>query len=133
VACFSLISEASFTVSILFFFSTVQAELPFASKPKQQAPRKKASYLSQRSVILEPGERRAYTLLQQVATMRNVKDAKAAATAVAKKAEHNKKLEREAAYWKDAGKEGRKRKHAMQGLKDAKVARKAAGIDTGMN
>jgi ribosome biogenesis protein BMS1 len=89
--------------------------------------------LTQRSVILEPEEKRAYTLLQQVATMRNVKDAKAAATAAAKKAEHAKKKEREAAYWKEAGKEGRKRKHALQGVKDARAARKAAGVDMGMD
>ena len=36
-----------------------QAALPFKSKPKQEAPRKRQSLEARRAVVLEPGERRA--------------------------------------------------------------------------
>ena len=116
---------------MLAFPPLLQAELPFSAKPKQQKARKRPSYLSARSVILEKDERRAYTLLQEVATMRNVKDAKAAATAATSKAAHEKKKTAEAARWAAAGKDAKKRKHALQGVKDTRKARQAAGVDTG--
>lgn len=55
---------------------TLQAELPFANKPKQQTKAKKKSYLSKRAVVLEPEEKKVYTLMQQLNTLRNEKTRK---------------------------------------------------------
>ncbi|CEG78865.1 Putative GTP-binding protein AARP2 involved in 40S ribosome biogenesis [Rhizopus microsporus] len=55
---------------------SLQAELPFANKPKQQTKAKKKSYLSKRAVVLEPEEKKVYTLMQQLNTLRNEKTRK---------------------------------------------------------
>ncbi|KAI7907171.1 uncharacterized protein BX663DRAFT_495057 [Cokeromyces recurvatus] len=54
----------------------LQAELPFANKPKNATKSKKQSYMSKRAVILEPEEKKIYTLMQQLNTLRNEKDRK---------------------------------------------------------
>eukprot|EP00897_Mesotaenium_endlicherianum_P009003 jgi/Mesen1/8130/ME000437S07225 len=51
----------------------LQAALPFKSKPKVEAPRKKPSLEQKRAVVLEPGDRKMYTLVQQLNTIRNDK------------------------------------------------------------
>ncbi|KAI8089812.1 uncharacterized protein BX664DRAFT_297772 [Halteromyces radiatus] len=55
---------------------SLQAELPFASKPKIAKPSKKKSYLAKRAVVLEPEEKKIYTMMQQLNTLRNEKDRK---------------------------------------------------------
>ena len=57
-------------------FMLIQAELPFKSKPKQMAPRKRQTLEQKRAVVLEPGEKRAVTLVQQLNAIRNAKAAK---------------------------------------------------------
>ncbi|KAI7870125.1 hypothetical protein BDF14DRAFT_1774923 [Spinellus fusiger] len=54
----------------------LQAELPFASKPKQASPQSRKSYAAKRAVILEPEEKKIYTLMQQLNTLRNDKSRK---------------------------------------------------------
>jgi ribosome biogenesis protein BMS1 len=56
----------------------IQRELPFSSKPKMIAKRasNKPTYLQRRSVILEPKEKKIYTLMQQINTLRNEKEVK---------------------------------------------------------
>ncbi|KAF9590798.1 hypothetical protein IFM89_038390 [Coptis chinensis] len=51
----------------------VQAELPFASKPKDKPSRKQQPYDIRRAVIMEPHERRVHTLQQQLQMIRNEK------------------------------------------------------------
>ena len=53
--------------------SSLQKQLPFKSKPKNQAKRTSKSMSSKRAVILEPREKRALTLLQQLATLHREK------------------------------------------------------------
>jgi ribosome biogenesis protein BMS1 len=70
----------------------LQAALPFASKQKQQAPKAGGpGYLTKRAVAMEPDERRAYTLMQQVLTLRKAKIAKEAETRKADKAAYEAK------------------------------------------
>ena len=54
----------------------MQAELPFKSKPKVQAPRKRQSLEQRRAVVLEPEERKAVTLYSQLNAIRNQKAVK---------------------------------------------------------
>lgn len=54
----------------------LQAELPYKSKPKNMAPRKRPTLEQRRAVVLEPGEKKAVTLVQQLNALRNVKEAK---------------------------------------------------------
>jgi len=52
---------------------SLQAQLPFKSKPKLLGKKKNLTYQDKRAVILEPHERKIQTLLQQVNTVKNVR------------------------------------------------------------
>jgi ribosome biogenesis protein BMS1 len=54
-------------------FPLLQAALPFKSKPKLEQKRKRKTLEQRRAVVLEPGEKRARTLLQQLNAIRNEK------------------------------------------------------------
>lgn len=58
---------------------SLQAALPFASKPKVQQKRSGAQegYLKKRAVVMDPEEKKRHFLLQALATVRNAKLAKA--------------------------------------------------------
>ncbi len=51
----------------------VQAALPFKSKPKIQAPRKRKNLEQKRAIPLEPAERKAVSLYAQLNAIRNEK------------------------------------------------------------
>ena len=49
----------------------MQAALPFKSKPKIEAPRKRETLEQRRAVVMEPEEKKLATLVQQLNTIRN--------------------------------------------------------------
>eukprot|EP00271_Cylindrocystis_brebissonii_P019000 TRINITY_DN5589_c0_g2_i1.p1 TRINITY_DN5589_c0_g2~~TRINITY_DN5589_c0_g2_i1.p1 ORF type:complete len:770 (-),score=259.46 TRINITY_DN5589_c0_g2_i1:710-2980(-) len=69
----------------------LQAALPFKSKPKAAAPRKNPSLEQKRAVVLEPSERKLYTLVQQLNTIRNEKVKKRKVANATRNAAHKKK------------------------------------------
>lgn len=70
---------------------SLQAELPFASKPKLMKPAKRQSYLAKRAVLLEPEEKKIYTLMQQLNSIRSEKDKKRKLKDAERREEHLKK------------------------------------------
>ncbi|TEB24195.1 GTP binding protein, partial [Coprinellus micaceus] len=48
----------------------LQATLPYASKPKLTAPQRAPTYLQKRAVVMEPDEKKAVALLQQIRALR---------------------------------------------------------------
>lgn len=90
----------------------LQAELPFASKPKlMKAARQRApTYAASRALVVDPKERKTDTLIQQLRTIQNVKDAKRHQSKLAARNVYLKKQEQE--HDKHAGhnKEVRKRR-----------------------
>ena len=54
----------------------MQADLPYKSKPKQMVARKWPSFDQRRAVVLEPSEKKAVTLVQQLNALRNAKEVK---------------------------------------------------------
>ena len=50
-----------------------QADLPFKSKPKDPTKRKHKTYEQKRAVVLEPEEKKAVAMIQQLNTIRNSK------------------------------------------------------------
>ncbi|KAK4058061.1 Glycoside hydrolase 2 (Mannanase, beta-galactosidase) [Microbotryomycetes sp. JL221] len=54
----------------------LQASLPFASKPKMQKPQQNKTYMQQRAVVMEPDDKRALALLQQVQAISRDKEQK---------------------------------------------------------
>lgn len=55
---------------------TLQAQLPFASKPKLMKAQKRQTYLNQRAVVMEKDEKTALTLLQQMQAVQKDKTKK---------------------------------------------------------
>ncbi|SCZ91006.1 BZ3500_MvSof-1268-A1-R1_Chr1-3g02469 [Microbotryum saponariae] len=54
----------------------LQAALPYASKPKLQTPQKNKTYMQKRAVVMEPDEKQALSLLQQIQAISRDKLAK---------------------------------------------------------
>ena len=55
---------------------SIESALPFKSKHKDETKRKKKSYASKRAVVMDAAEKKKYTFLQAVNTIRNEKKAK---------------------------------------------------------
>ncbi|TFK23423.1 DUF663-domain-containing protein [Coprinopsis marcescibilis] len=54
----------------LFVSQKLQAALPYASKPKIMKPQRTQTYLQKRAVVMEPEEKKAVALLQQIRALR---------------------------------------------------------------
>ena len=55
---------------------SVEASLPYSSKHKDETKRRKKSYVSKRAVVMEADEKKKYTFVQAINTIRNEKRAK---------------------------------------------------------
>jgi ribosome biogenesis protein BMS1 len=53
---------------------SLQKNLPYESKPKDDTPRRRTGYLASRAVVLEKDEKRKLTVMQQLATIRRDKE-----------------------------------------------------------
>ncbi|KAJ1455713.1 hypothetical protein M885DRAFT_616973 [Pelagophyceae sp. CCMP2097] len=111
------------------------AALPFASKPKVIAKKsKKDGFLAKRSkpgplsAPRERGEKQAGRLLQALSTIRNEKKDLRDATALRKRGEHVKKIEKRRALGAPKRKERAKEAHKKRGQDEA---RKRAKFNTG--
>eukprot|EP00536_Pseudo-nitzschia_multiseries_P000880 jgi/Psemu1/250023/estExt_Genewise1Plus.C_110096 len=51
----------------------LESDLPFANKPKDERKKKKDGYLAKRAVVMEKSEKKKFTFLQAVNTIRNEK------------------------------------------------------------
>merc|ERR1712038_27539 len=94
----------------LFVPKRLEAALPFASKPKEERKRKKQSYASKRAVVMDASEKKKYSFIQAVNTIRHEK--------VAKKKEGNAKRRVEKA------KENAKKEEMMAAVRKANLKRK---------
>jgi hypothetical protein len=68
--CCRAVSRAPRKFNPLKVPKKLQAALPFKTKPKLEAPRKRKSLEQKRAVVLEPQERKAFALLQQLNAIR---------------------------------------------------------------
>ncbi|KAF7721972.1 Glycoside hydrolase 2 (Mannanase, beta-galactosidase) [Apophysomyces ossiformis] len=106
---------------------SLQAELPFASKPKIAKAQKKQSYEAKRAVVLEPEEKKIYTLMQQLNTLRNEKTRKRKLKDAERRAENVKKRAKEEAVTVEKDKERRRayfRKQSQEAAAKAKAKSK---------
>ena len=90
----------------------LQAALPYASKPKLMVPQAKKTYLQKRAVVMEPEEKKAIGLLQQMRALRKEKVVRRKEKKAEKKVERAKKMERE--EQKRGEKEKEKKKEVMR-------------------
>jgi len=105
----------------------LQAALPFASKPKLQTPKNKDTYMAQRAVILEPGDRKRRSTIQVLHTIANAKTQKKKESQAVRTHEKAKKLRAQVGKFEDVHKETKKRKYAMEGVAAEKAAKRKRG------
>ncbi|KAF8943092.1 Glycoside hydrolase 2 (Mannanase, beta-galactosidase) [Haplosporangium gracile] len=105
----------------------IRSSLPFASKPKSLAAQKKPGLLQRRAVMLEPEEKKIYTLMQQINTLKRDKDTKRAEKAKEKKVVYDKKKAKETANYENRVKRERKEVFRTQGKEQKRAALKEAG------
>lgn len=110
----------------------LQAALPYASKPKQSAAKKGATYANKRAVILEAPERAALAAMQRVHTVRRAREKKVQEAETRRKVDRQRKAATEAARWAPVVREQRKERYREDGKRDAKrlkTAREQRGDD----
>jgi len=95
----------------------LQAQLPYASKPKLMKPQKAQTYLQKRAVVMEPEEKKALALMQQMRALRKDQIVRRKEKKLEKKAEWGKKLDREEAKKNEKDKERKKEIMRMAGMK----------------
>ncbi|KAF7346152.1 hypothetical protein MSAN_01842000 [Mycena sanguinolenta] len=100
----------------------LQAALPYASKPRVMKPQKQQTYLQKRAVVMEPEERKAVALLQQIRALRKDQVARRKEKKNEKKAEHRKKVEKAEERKADKVKERKKEVMRMTGRKSKREA-----------
>ena len=93
-----------------FFFFLLQSNLPFKSKPKNQGKGHGSVAKKRQAVVLEPGEKRNYTIMQQLSTIGKDKEKKRKIKNKEKYLLRMKKKEKEAAFFAPQKAEERKRK-----------------------
>ncbi|KAG1743246.1 DUF663-domain-containing protein [Suillus paluster] len=100
----------------------LQATLPYASKPKLMKPQSKQTYMQKRAVVLEPEEKKAIALLQQIRALRKDQVARRREKQQERKETHRKKVAKDEA--KDTEKEKEKKKVYMRaaGMKSKREA-----------
>ncbi|KAK0187924.1 GTP binding protein [Armillaria mellea] len=106
----------------LFVPKKLQATLPYASKPKQMSSQRKQTYLQKRAVVMEPEERKAVALLQQMRALRKDQVSRRKDKKAEKKAVHQKKIEKEEARRNEKEKEKRKDHMRVAGQKSKRQA-----------
>ncbi|RIA82679.1 hypothetical protein C1645_699962 [Glomus cerebriforme] len=95
---------------------SLQANLPFASKPKLPKKRTNQLYTQKRAVVLEPKEKKMYTLMQQIHTLKKEKDRKRKEKQTKKHLEYAKKMAKQEAVLAEKDKKERKEYFRKQGL-----------------
>ncbi|KXZ47518.1 hypothetical protein GPECTOR_34g677 [Gonium pectorale] len=93
----------------------LQAELPFKTKPKLEPARKRKTLEQKRAVVMEPGEKKAYTLLQQLNAIRNEKARKRREQSGRRREQYSKKQEAQEEWRSKYNKEERKKRYREAG------------------
>lgn len=101
--------------------TALQKTLPFGSKPKEAKPRSKPTLEQKRSVVLEPEEKKARRLLQQIQAVRNEKARKRKEQKNRHQQMREKKLAKEGALRVSRNKEIRKKRYREQGKSEARA------------
>ena len=100
----------------------LQATLPYASKPKLMKPQRRQTYMQKRAVVLEPEEKKAIALLQQIRALRKDQVIRRKEKQNERKEVHRKKAEKEEAKKTEKDKEKRKEYMRIAGQKSKREA-----------
>ncbi|KAF9220471.1 DUF663-domain-containing protein [Gyrodon lividus] len=100
----------------------LQASLPYASKPKLMKAQSNKTYMQQRAVVMEPEERKAIALLQQIRALRKDQVTRRKEKQNERKEVHRKKVAKEEALKGEKEKEKRKEIMRVAGRKSKREA-----------
>eukprot|EP00963_Diacronema_lutheri_P009652 scaffold882_cov384-Pavlova_lutheri.AAC.3 len=102
--------------------TTLQKTLPFGSKPREAKPRSRPTLEQKRSVVLEPEEKKARRLMQQIEAVRNEKARKRREQKDRHQQTREKKQAKEGAVRLARNKEVRKKRYREQGKSEARAS-----------
>ncbi|KAJ7935479.1 GTP binding protein [Mycena leptocephala] len=105
----------------------LQAALPYASKPRVMKPQLQQTYMQKRAVVMEPEERKAVALLQQIRALRKDQVARRKEKKNEKKVAHQKKAEKEEERKSEKVKERKKEVMRVTGRKSKREAEAEEG------
>lgn len=105
----------------------LQANLPFASKPKLDKKKTSDSYLTKRAVVLEPEEKKKYAFMQQVNTVRRDRETTRKINQSRRNSENLKRKQREDKQFEAAAREEKKAKYRKEGKEEAYRLKKSGG------
>lgn len=105
----------------------LQASLPYASKPKIMKPQHRQTYLQKRAVVMEPEEKKAVALLQQIRALRKDQVARRKEKQNERKEVHRKAVAKEEARKNEKDKEKRKEYMRASGMKSKREADREEG------
>lgn len=100
----------------------LQAALPYASKPREMKAQKRTTYLQKRAVVMEPEEKKAVALLQQIRALRKDQVARRKDKQAERKAEHRAKAEKTEERKEEKRKVERKEQMRVAGMKAKRAA-----------
>mmetsp|Transcript_24553 Transcript_24553/g.36613 ORF Transcript_24553/g.36613 Transcript_24553/m.36613 type:complete len:1220 (-) Transcript_24553:1727-5386(-) len=107
---------------------SLEAAMPFANKQKDETKRKKKSYVSKRAVVMDKDEKKKYTFLQALSTIRNEKVTKKRAKNAEKRIEKAKQDAKKEEKLEAIRKVQQKRKYRTEGkLATAREAKRLRG------
>lgn len=106
----------------------LQGALPYASKPRLMKPQKKKTYLQKRAVLLEPEEKKALAVMQQMQALRKDAIARRREKKQERAETRKKHLERDEQKKSDKKREERKAQMRMAGIKNKREAEKEEGV-----
>ena len=102
----------------------LEEALPFKSKPKEEKKSKNKSYVSKRAVVMDSSEKKKYTFLQAVNTIRNEKVAKKKESNARRQEKRAKENAKKAEMLEEVRKANMKRKYRTEGKIQAARERK---------
>ncbi|KAJ7758562.1 GTP binding protein [Mycena maculata] len=105
----------------------LQAALPYASKPRIMKPQRQQTYMQKRAVVMEPEERKAVALLQQIRALRKDQVVRRREKKSEKKMEHLKKVEKDEEKKNEKVKERKKEVMRATGRKSKREAEAEEG------
>jgi len=105
----------------------LQAALPYASKAKIMKPQHRQTYMQKRAVVLEPEEKKAIALMQQMRALRKDQVARRKEKQEGRKAAYKEKVAKEEARKEEKEKEKRKEYMRAAGMKSKRETEKEEG------
>jgi ribosome biogenesis protein BMS1 len=106
----------------------LQGALPYASKPRLMKPQKRTTYLQKRAVLLEPEEKKALAVMQQMQALRKEAIARRREKKHERAETRKKRLEKDEQKKSEKKKEERKEHMRIAGIKNKRETEREEGI-----